>query len=839
MNPTDKRESDRSRDPPKSVSSQPASIPGPTPNTYLPPLQTSAGVSYSEARSPTSGYPTSPPGSTVDHPAPRLHTQVSIYHLPHSGPHSAPVGAPHDSDDPHSDGYSGWPPPSSAGIAGAEDHFPSPRRVSHPTRLQTSTGDQQPTSGSDKSPQFQCDDCQSVFPRRHNLKSHAMVHSHDKPFICTTCSHQFRRQHDLKRHMKGHTGEKPFICPKCQRPFARMDALSRHLRAENGHACNMNQKVSRQGNVPTASPSSSHPLMEESRSPPRSIMTSLPIMKEAPPPSGQPPGSSSSLGKAHPLSITTKDPGSESEHRHPARPGGNQGYWSAPVPQSPPQNLKRHPTDPYLEAKLVGAPPPYTSGMRYGREPELLSSPHRRPSDAPVYRPAEDHPPYPDQRPVSARVPPTQPLPFSPDSAGTSYSSSLPRRISYPTMVTENLVAHAGPNPGDPSHINELHLPEPQTNIRSPGFSATWNRPISTTFPPLPASGSENWPSHERRLSYAGPPPIHGHSSLADPKGKGPAMSPGRSFGGEPSTPNSAGPNEGPFTRSWHGTYEPTRQGSSGGGINQAPAPEPSATNRSPGSAAYILELERKNEALQKEVADLRLQLDVTRPRRGSAPKRPLPDITTDPSAMGETGDDPRSAGGEKDRYAMKSPRLSGTHMYRFGPLPTLEGPSDSSLPRYLPDSSERPSQWSPMGFTSPTTTTSIPGGFASIPSYPDPAARSHRPPHPTTAPFPVYPSGPAGPGRGDGINHPHASGHPGPYDHRPDYSTSRPPFYPNAPLSRKSTHPSNMMFSEVGAKSHPASPTVVSSGDRPSIPTSTSMLPMGGKPPNHDHSTN
>ncbi|MCJ1460578.1 hypothetical protein MMC28_010960 [Mycoblastus sanguinarius] len=51
----------------------------------------------------------------------------------------------------------------------------------------------------------------------HNLKSHLLTHSHEKPYSCDTC-------------------ERPHVCPKCDRSFARGDALARHNKGQGGCA---------------------------------------------------------------------------------------------------------------------------------------------------------------------------------------------------------------------------------------------------------------------------------------------------------------------------------------------------------------------------------------------------------------------------------------------------------------------------------------------------------------------------------------------------------------------------------------------------------------------------
>ncbi|GIZ49152.1 hypothetical protein CKM354_001218800 [Cercospora kikuchii] len=81
-----------------------------------------------------------------------------------------------------------------------------------------------------------CPYCATDFTRHHNLKSHLLTHSQEKPYVCQTCQARFRRLHDLKRHTKLHTGERPHTCDKCGRKFARGDALARHNKGPGGCA---------------------------------------------------------------------------------------------------------------------------------------------------------------------------------------------------------------------------------------------------------------------------------------------------------------------------------------------------------------------------------------------------------------------------------------------------------------------------------------------------------------------------------------------------------------------------------------------------------------------------
>ncbi|KAI9370491.1 hypothetical protein BJX61DRAFT_88335 [Aspergillus egyptiacus] len=137
-----------------------------------------------------------------------------------------------DGDRPRHRGDSDLPQDSNKAFSYPMPNFTDPRRgLSLPSSGLNKSGPRSPSAK-----KHRCPYCATEFTRHHNLKSHLLTHSQEKPFACTTCQSRFRRLHDLKRHTKLHTGERPHICPKCGRRFARGDALARHNKGQGGCA---------------------------------------------------------------------------------------------------------------------------------------------------------------------------------------------------------------------------------------------------------------------------------------------------------------------------------------------------------------------------------------------------------------------------------------------------------------------------------------------------------------------------------------------------------------------------------------------------------------------------
>ncbi|KAJ1659598.1 hypothetical protein IWQ61_001347 [Dispira simplex] len=447
------------------------------------------------------------------------------------GPQSAPALGSNGTaiNHPHHNSLSSdtfvWPPqssttlnntisPSSVSAAGPA------RRVSHPGKLQSTPKDTDVAP--EKAGGYPCTQCGLTFPRQHNLKSHAMTHSQERPFSCSICGHNFRRQHDLKRHMKGHTGEKPYICQRCGRGFARMDALSRHSRADNGHACSMTQRLHRQtiqisGTLVSTStaafsqapvPSSTEPgnsLAHQSSS--QSSRPPKPCSDDSTPTVASHSGSNGPAPPRPPnLSIVTYHPHSSGKVSHP--PSGsdtsNRDCWSAPVPTaSPPQSLKRNRTDPHMEAAMTRSGSRLRSDPASAREvdvPSSYSSSRHHHSES-QFSPRSEYPPY-------STLSPRLPLPSGIGNSSSNSSGHEPNVGDYRpiNMVLGSAKPAAGSATSQGLYRGSVLIPNdiPHT-------------PIS---PPTATSVGHNWYTRPNTINHnSGTVPVMPHLHLMRPQG--------------------------------------------------------------------------------------------------------------------------------------------------------------------------------------------------------------------------------------------------------------------------------------------------------------------------------
>ncbi|XP_060886709.1 zinc finger protein 809-like [Labrus mixtus] len=81
---------------------------------------------------------------------------------------------------------------------------------------------------------FSCDVCGKNFLSNRGLRSHAPLHTGEKPYECDICKKTFAIERTLKSHRLGHVEEKPHKCHVCQKSFAFKQLLMNHSRSHTG-----------------------------------------------------------------------------------------------------------------------------------------------------------------------------------------------------------------------------------------------------------------------------------------------------------------------------------------------------------------------------------------------------------------------------------------------------------------------------------------------------------------------------------------------------------------------------------------------------------------------------
>ncbi|CAL8323841.1 unnamed protein product [Lota lota] len=103
---------------------------------------------------------------------------------------------------------------------------------------------------------FRCSVCELECVSKAHLRTHARVHTGERPYACPDCGKAFTTKGGANRHIRGiHHGDRPFRCEFCTFSFTFKSGLSRHLRVHTGerpYTCSFcGHRFTQSGNLTT------------------------------------------------------------------------------------------------------------------------------------------------------------------------------------------------------------------------------------------------------------------------------------------------------------------------------------------------------------------------------------------------------------------------------------------------------------------------------------------------------------------------------------------------------------------------------------------------------------